>query len=66
MNVESVEIQSYLRELPEINYSRTGIKLWQYLILPSCWLCLYKEHQARKEMVQEINSVKGNMERWNC
>lgn len=58
-NVESEEIRSYLRELPMINYSRTKIKLWQYLILPSWWISLYKEYQAKKETIQEINSARG-------
>ena len=58
-NIESEEIKSYLTELPEINYSRTKIKLWQYLILPSWWISLYKDYQAKNEAIEEINFVKG-------
>ena len=58
-NVQSEEVKSYLNELPEINYSRTQIKLWQYLILPSWWISLYKDYQVKKETISEINSVRG-------
>src|SRR6187551_1408876 len=39
-NVSSAEIRSYVNDLPEINYSRSEIKLWQYIILPSWWITL--------------------------
>lgn len=58
-NVQSKEIQAYLTELPDINYSRTEIKLWQYLIVPSWWIALYKDYQAKNETIIEIGSAKG-------
>ncbi len=58
-NVASPEIKSYLKELPEINYSRTEIKLWQYLVLPSWWISLYKDYHAKNETIKEIHHVKG-------
>jgi hypothetical protein len=58
-HVASPEIKEYLAQLPEINYSRSHVKLWQYLILPSWWITLYKDYQAKKETVTEINIVKG-------
>lgn len=58
-NVDSPEIKSYLSELPEINYARTEIKLWQYLILPSWWISAYKDYQAKNKTIGEINVVKG-------
>jgi hypothetical protein len=58
-NVESEEIKSYMTELPEIAYSRTKIKLWQYLILPNWWITFYKDYQAKNETIEEINSLKG-------
>jgi hypothetical protein len=58
-NVQLEEIKSFLTQLPEINYSRTQIKLWQYLILPSWWISLYKDYQAKNETITEINSARG-------
>jgi hypothetical protein len=58
-NVESEEIQSFSAVLPEINYSRSEIKLWQYLILPSWWISLYKDYQAKNKTIEEINLVRG-------
>lgn len=58
-NVASEETKSLLNELPEINYSRSEIKLWQYFILSSWWVSVYKDYQARNKTIQEINLVKG-------
>jgi hypothetical protein len=58
-NISSNEVKSYLTELPEINYSRTDLKLWQYLILPSWWITLYKDYQAKNRTIQEINAVRS-------
>lgn len=58
-NIESSEVKSYLTELPEINYSKAQIKLWQYLILPSWWISVYKDYQAKNRAIEEINMVKG-------
>jgi hypothetical protein len=58
-NIESNEIKLYLSELPEINYERTQIKFWQYLIFPSWWLDLYKDYIERNKTIQEISVVRG-------
>lgn len=58
-NVESPEIKSYLKELPEINYSRTKIQVWQFFILPFWWIALYNDYQAKNKAIEEINMVKG-------
>jgi hypothetical protein len=58
-NIDSPEIKVYLKELPEINYARTQIKLWQYIILASWWFSLYKEYHARNKTIEEIGHVKG-------
>ena len=58
-NIASPEIKAYLIELPEINYKRTQIKLWQYLIFPSWWVSLYKDYLERNKTVQEIALVRG-------
>jgi hypothetical protein len=58
-NVEAPEIKSYLSDLPEVNYKRAEVKLWQYLILPSWWIAIYKDYQAKNRAIQEVGSVKG-------
>jgi len=58
-HVELPEVKSYLTELPVINYKRAEIKLWQYLILPSWWISLYKDYHAKNKTIEEINIVKG-------
>lgn len=58
-NIEAPAIKSYLKELPEINYNRTKVKLWQYLILPMWWIALYNDYQAKNETIQDIQLVKG-------
>jgi hypothetical protein len=58
-NVQSAEIRTYIQDLPEINYSRSEIKLWQYFILPSWWLTIYKDYNAKNRTIDEINHAKG-------
>jgi hypothetical protein len=58
-NVASQEVKAYITGLPDINYSRSEIKLWQHLILPSWWITLYKDYQAKNRTIEEINHVKG-------
>lgn len=58
-NIESQQIRAYLSELPEINYSRTTIKLWQYLIMPSWWISAYNDYRNREQAVQEIRATRG-------
>ena len=52
-------INSYLVEIPDVNYSRTHVKLWQYLILPTWWYLLYKDYMARDKSLEEINTIRG-------
>jgi hypothetical protein len=40
--------------LPEINFKRTQIKIWQYLILPAWWISIVKEYQAKNKTIDEI------------
>jgi hypothetical protein len=61
-NVESQEIKSYMAELPEIKYSASKVKLWEYFvlfILPTWWITLYRNYQAKSKAKEEINIVKG-------
>jgi hypothetical protein len=39
--------------ITEINYSRTEIELWQYVILPNCWISLYTDDHAKNETTQK-------------
>jgi hypothetical protein len=59
VNISSMEIKAYLSELPDMDYTRTKISLWQYFILPSWWISLYKDYQERMALVQEIDVAKG-------
>ena len=58
-NVDSQEVKAYLVELPEINYSRTQLKIWQYLLFPSWWISWYHDFQAKNRTIEEINHAKG-------
>ena len=58
-NIESPSIKTYLKELPEINYNRTKVKLWQYLILPIWWIALYNDYQAKNETIEDTQLAKG-------
>ena len=58
-NVDSAEIRRYADDLPQINYQRTQIKLWQYVILPSWWISLYKDYHAKNIVIQEIIQATG-------
>jgi|GEM_PF-3476726 len=61
-HVESDHVKSFALELPEIDFSPSGVRLWQYLIIPFVppwWLTLYKEYQEKKETIQEIGIVRG-------
>ncbi len=57
--IDSDEIKSYLKEIPDINYSKTTIKLWQYLIFPSWWLSVAKDYQAKNKTLEQIKLVRG-------
>ena len=58
-NVKSEEVVNYLNELPDVQYDRLEVKLWQYFIMPSWWISLYNDYMARKKAVEEITIVKG-------
>lgn len=46
-------------DIPDINYKRSQIQLWQYIILPSWWISLYKDYQARKLCLEEVSAMRG-------
>jgi hypothetical protein len=58
-NIDVQEIRLYVAEIPEINYSSVQIQFWQYLILPSWWISLYKDYRARNKIIAVINEVRG-------
>lgn len=53
------EVIDLLDELPDINYSRNEVKLWQYLIFPIWWLSIYKDYHAKNKTIREINLARG-------
>jgi len=57
--VSNERIKSFIAEIPNVNYSRTKVKLWQYLVLPAWWYLLYKDYLARDRTLDEINSIRG-------
>ncbi len=57
--IEAPEIVQFTLNIPVVNYERTEIKLWQFLLLPIWWLILYKDYQARNRAIQEIRSSRG-------
>jgi len=58
-NVKNSDIKSYLIKIPNVNYSRTNVKFWQYIILPAWWISLFYDYMARNKTVAEINEAKG-------
>lgn len=58
-NVHSDEIRKYLSEIPDVDYKRAQVKLWQYIILPSLWITLYKDYHVKNEVLQTISTAKG-------
>ncbi|MCG8321656.1 MAG: hypothetical protein MI921_19290 [Cytophagales bacterium] len=57
--IENEEFKKAANEIPDINYKRTQIQIWQYLILPAWWINLYKDYQARQKTKEEVNLVRG-------
>lgn len=58
-HVQSQEVKAYLKDLPEINYARVNISIWQYLLLPYWAIALYNDYQARNRTKEEISLVRG-------
>lgn len=58
-HVQSQEIMAYLKDLPEINYARVNISIWQYVLLPYWGIILYNDYQARNRAREEISLVRG-------
>jgi hypothetical protein len=58
-NISDTSIHSYLMEIPDINYSRSQVKFWQYIILPLWWLVLYKDNVVKNRIIEKIHTVKG-------
>lgn len=57
--IEDDEFKKVANEIPDINYKRTQIQLWQYLILPAWWVSIYKDYQVRQKIKEEVNIVRG-------
>jgi hypothetical protein len=61
-NIESIEIKSFVYDLPDIDYERTQLKPWQYLliiIMPVWWIALYKDYVSKNQAIEEIKSTRG-------
>ncbi|MFW5760624.1 MAG: hypothetical protein ACOCXH_06575 [Cyclobacteriaceae bacterium] len=57
--IENEEFKKAANEIPDINYKRTQVQIWQYLILPVWWINLYKDYQARQQTKEEVYLVRG-------
>jgi len=55
-NLDNERINLFLTEIPNVNYSRTKVKLWSYLI--SSWYNFYMDYIARNKTLDEINIVR--------
>ncbi|MEO1054386.1 MAG: hypothetical protein AAFX87_27355 [Bacteroidota bacterium] len=59
---ERIDNQEFIEAtngIPDVNYQRARIQLWQYVILPSWWISLYKDYQARQQTKEEVSIVRG-------
>ena len=57
-NINDDNIICYLSQIPDINHTRTEIKLWQFLILPAWWFNLYKNYIAKEKSVAEVRTTR--------
>jgi hypothetical protein len=55
--IEDETLRKVSLQIPNINYQRNQIHLWQYLILPAWWISLYLDYQTRKTLKEEVNIV---------
>lgn len=56
--IENEEFKNATNEIPDINYERTRIQIWQYLILPAWWINIYKDYHARQKTKEEVSLVR--------
>ena len=56
-NIPSEEILNYLKDIAPVNYTKTKISIWQYVVFPSWWLSVYKEYNAKNLVLQEIREA---------
>lgn len=57
--IEDKEYKNTTAEIPDVNYQRNQIQIWQYFILPSWWISIVKDYEARQQTKEEINLVRG-------
>jgi hypothetical protein len=62
-NVKNERINSFVAEIPDVNYSRNQVKFWQYLVLPAWCFVLYENIVAKNRTVEEISTVRGKYAR---
>jgi len=56
-NIPSEEILAYLKDITPVHYTKAKISIWQYFVFPSWWLSLYKEYNAKNQVLDEIREV---------
>lgn len=54
VNIRDRDIQACIYEIPHVNYSRTRVRFWQYLILPLVIISYMKDYVARNQTVEEV------------
>ena len=57
--IENEDFKKATNEIPDIDYKRAQIQIWQYLIFPAWWISLYNDYQARQKTKEEVNLVRG-------
>lgn len=61
--IENKEFRLATNQIPDINYQRKHIRLWQYLILPSWLISIFIDYMIRKETKEEISLIKTSYAR---
>lgn len=57
--IENADLKKAACDISDINYQRTQIQLWQYILFPMWWISLYKDFHARKQTIEEVTQVRG-------
>ena len=57
--MEEESLSESVRTIPIVDYTKTEIQLWQYVIMPSWWISIYKDYQQRQKVVEEVREVRA-------
>ena len=58
-NDSPFEAKLQLSELPDVDYSRPKIRIWQYVVFPIWWVALYQDYIQKQKALEDIRIVKG-------